>query len=81
MMFAHAVSPVLKLRYTLFKYAQTSPLGNKTSYLFNLCDARLSVCARISGELSGLLFNSAETGLGAPLVYSLRPLVGVALQV
>ena len=74
MMFVHLVSPVLKLHYTLFKYVQTSPLGNTKSYLFNLCDTRLSVCARILGELSGLLFNSAETGPWAPLVYSLPPL-------
>jgi len=73
MLFAHLVSPVLKLHYTLFKYAQTSPLAHKKSYLFNLCDTRLSVCNRFLGELSGLLFNSAETGPWAPLVYSLGP--------
>ena len=74
MMFVHLVSPILKLHYTLFKYAQTSPLGHRKSYLFNLCDARVSVCARILGELSDLLFNSAETGPWAPMVYSLGPL-------
>ena len=74
MMFAHLVSPVLKLHDTLFKYAQASPLGNKKSYLLNVCDTRVSVRARILGELSGLPFSSVETGPWAPLVYSLGPL-------
>ena len=70
LLFLHTVGPVMKLHYTLFKYAQLSPEGNAKSYLFDLCDVRVSVTAKSLGELTNLLGDSA---LWDPLVTRLGP--------
>ena len=70
LLFLHTVGPVMKLHYTLFKYAQLSPEGNAKSYLFDLCDVRVSGMAKILGELTNLLGDSA---LWDPLVTRLGP--------
>lgn len=60
LLFLHTASPVMKLHYTLFKYAQHTPYGEDTkSYLFNLCDFRKSVAAKIVGELTEMLISSS----------------------
>ena len=41
MLFSHTVGPVMKLHYTLFKYAQLAPQGSQKSLLFQLCDLRV----------------------------------------
>ena len=59
MLFLRTVGPVMKLHYTLFKYAQLAPQGSQKSLLFQLCDLRVSVTAKILGELTELLFDGA----------------------
>ena len=54
-----ATGPVMRLHYTLFKFAQTAPVGEQKSYLYNLCDhggsAKASVAQKVLEEFTGLL--------------------------
>ena len=59
LMFLFLVGPVMKLHYTLFKYAQVAPSRLNKSYIFNLCDVRVSVATRILGELTEMLVERA----------------------
>ena len=72
MLFLHTVGPVMKLHYTLFKYAQLAPQGSQKSLLFQLCDLRVSVTAKILGELTELLFDGAPWDILTSLLGPLR---------
>lgn len=62
MLYLLTVGPVMRLHYTLFKYAQASPRGESLSYLFDLCDMRKSVAAHILGQLTSMLLSGDRWG-------------------
>ena len=57
MLFLLTTGPVMKLHYSLFKYAQHSPFAEEKSYIFNLCDVTSSVVAKILGEPTQMLLS------------------------
>ena len=58
LVFLTVCRPVLKLHYSLFKYAQQSPQGTKKSMLFNLCNFKESRVVHIISELTSMLDDS-----------------------
>ena len=58
MCYLHITGPVMRLHYTLFKYATVSPVDGSRqskSYLYNLCDVKRSVAVDILVQLTGML--------------------------
>lgn len=55
LLYLHTAAPVMKLHYSLFKHAQQSPFDDSKSYVFNLCDLKQSVAARVLADLASLL--------------------------
>ncbi len=65
MFFLHVAGPVMKLHYTLFKHAQQSPfLSSERNFVFDLCNCRCSVAARILEDLTCMIRSERDIAYG-----------------